>query len=481
VARATPLLVLLFAVTAGIYLLSGKTFFGYDGEITYRMSESLVLRHTAVITDPVYHVSQPYSPYGIGLSLLLVPLVFAGWIVLHDPRALVTLFEPAVVAGTCVALAVLLVDLGSTWRRALWLALVFAFATLAWHYSGLLVAEPAIGLSTVLAVLWLHRFSLLPRGRLLWLAGAALGVAVLMRWDALLLAAIPCGVYAGWAILRTRPSWRDRLGDTVAFGVPIAAAVAVNLWWDVFRWGSAFGGPQGANGYGFNTPLVKGVFGLLLSPGVGLLVYVPVLVLAIVGAPAFFQRWKAEALLIGGLLVVRLLLYGRWWAWEGGTTWGPRYLLPVIALLVVPIAFIPARRGLGILAWTFAGLSAGIELLGQAVPFGMYYGPVASGLVRAYHLVAVPDGTPLPGAASQTVNNIIDFNWIYAPIPMQIEFVLRGIVDPMWVKLAPLLPVVLALVVAGIVRMGRIASRMDNPLKEKGRPAGRPLRRSSSG
>jgi hypothetical protein len=464
VGRATPLLVLLFAITAGVYLLSGKTFFGYDGEITYRMSESLVLRHTAVITDPVYHVSQPYSPYGIGLSLLLVPLVFAGWIVLHDPRALVTLFEPAVVAGTCVALAILLVDLGSTWRRALWLSLVFAFATLAWHYSGLLVAEPAVGLSTVLAVLWLHRFIASPRALLLWLAGAALGVAVLMRWDALLLAAIPCGIYAGWGILRARPSWRTRLWDGVAFATPIAAGVGINLWWDLFRWGSAFGGPQGANGYGFNTPLAKGLFGLLLSPGAGLLVYVPVLVLALVGAPAFFRMWKVEALLIGGLLLVRLLLYGRWWAWEGGTTWGPRYLLPVIALLLVPIAFIPARRGIRMLAWSFAGISAGVELLGQAVPFGMYYGPVAAGLVRAYHLVAVPDGTPLPGAASQAVNNIIDFNWIYAPIPMQIEFVLHGIVDPMWVRLAPLLPVVLALVVAGIVRMSWIAGRLDSSL-----------------
>ena len=479
--RAAPLLVLLFAITAGVYLLSGKTFFGYDGEITYRMSESLVLRHTAVITDPVYHVSQPYSPYGIGLSLLLVPLVFAGWIALHDPRALVTVFEPAVVASTCVALAVLLVDLESTWRRALWLALVFAFATLAWHYSGLLVAEPAIGLSTVLAVLWLHRFSVSPRGRFLWLAGAALGVAVVMRWDALLLAAIPCGIYAGWGILRTRPSWRARLGDAVALGTPIAAAVAINVWWDVFRWGGVFGGPQGANGYGFNTPLVKGVFGLLLSPGAGLLVYVPVLVLAMVGAPAFFRRWKAEALLIAALLVVRLPIYGRWWAWEGGTTWGPRYLLPVIALLLVPIAFIPARRGLRILAWSFAGISAAIELLGQAVPFGMYYGPIASGIVRAYHLLAAPDGTPIPGAASQAVNNIIDFNWIYAPIPMQIEFMVHGLVDPMWARLALLLPLTLALVVAAIVRMSQIASRMDNALKEKGRPVGRPLRRSSSG
>ncbi len=161
--RATPLLLLLFAITAGVYLLSGKTFFGYDGEITYRMSESLVLRHSVVISDPIYHVSQPYSPYGIGLSLLLVPLVFFAWVVLHDPRALVTLFEPAVVAGTAIALAILVVDLGSTWRRALWLALVFAFATLAWHYSGLLVAEPAVGLCTTLAVLWLHRFIASPR------------------------------------------------------------------------------------------------------------------------------------------------------------------------------------------------------------------------------------------------------------------------------------------------------------------------------
>ena len=56
-----------------IYLLSGPVYYGYDGEIMYRVSESLVLRHSIIVTDPIYHYLQPYSSYGIGTSLALLP------------------------------------------------------------------------------------------------------------------------------------------------------------------------------------------------------------------------------------------------------------------------------------------------------------------------------------------------------------------------------------------------------------------------
>jgi hypothetical protein len=453
---------LLFVVVAGVYLLSGKTFLGYDGEIMYRMSESLALRHSAVITDPIYHTSQPYSPYGIGLSLLLVPLTFAGWLILHDPRSLITLFQPAVSAGEALTLFILLVDFGCSYRRALLLALVFAFGTLAWYYSGVMFAEPAIGLTALLSLLWVARYARRPRRLLLVGSGVLLGTAVLLRWDALPLEVLPFAAYAGWQIMRHRPRWASRIYDAAAFSVPIIVAILINIGWDVIRFGRPLGGPQGNYGYGFNTPLWKGVFGLLLSPGAGLVIYVPVLLLiALRGLPIFVRLWRPEAVLIGALVVVRLLVYGRWWAWEGGTTWGPRYLIPVIGVMLIPLAFVPAARMTQILMIVYSTIGVAIEGLGQLVPFGLYYGPVASALVRASHLRAAPDGTPLPGAASEAVNNVIDFNWIYAPIPVQIQFLMHGIVDPMWLRIWPLAILALGLALLACWYLYRAMGRLD--------------------
>jgi len=38
------------------------------------------------------------------------------------------------------------------------------------------------------------------------------------------------------------------------------------------------------------------------------------------------------------LFVVRLLFYARWWAWYGGNSWGPRFLVPVLPAFAPVIA-----------------------------------------------------------------------------------------------------------------------------------------------
>ena len=86
--KPRDLAILLLALTGLVYLLSGPVFYGYDGEIMYRVSESVVLRHSIVISDPIYHYAQPYSPYGIATSLALLPFVALGQLLMHDPRAL---------------------------------------------------------------------------------------------------------------------------------------------------------------------------------------------------------------------------------------------------------------------------------------------------------------------------------------------------------------------------------------------------------
>ena len=449
---------LLFATTALVYLLSGKTFFGYDGEIMYRVSESIVLRHSLQITDPIYSVNQPYSPYAIGLSLMMLPLVALGVAVFHDPRLLVTLLEPTVAAGTVVALNLLLVELGCSWTRSLLISLCYAFGTLAWYYSGVLFTEPVIGLCLVLGLLCLRLYQRRGERRWVALAGVVTGVAVLMRWDSLLLGAAPMGIYLLLAVVRQERPLMARAFDLAGFGLPIVAAMAVNLAYDLFRFHQALGGAYKADPFGYSTPLLKGLYGLWLSPGVGLFIYTPILLMSLVAARWFFQRWPMEAGLILALFLVRSVFYGRYWAWEGGATWGPRYLVPLIPLLLVPIAFLPRQRWLELAAIVLGSVGVLIQVLGQLVPYGLYYGTVVPQLMTQFGYCQC---VPFPGLQSQAVNAITDFDPRYAPLVVQVRYLFSGVMAPAWGPIALVVPFLLAAVGFVMFRIHRLAGRLD--------------------
>ncbi len=469
--RPERLTLLLFAITALVYLLSGKTFFGYDGEMMYRVSESIVLRHSIQVVDPIYHTNEPYAAYAIGMSLLMLPLVALGAVLLHDPRALVTLLEPAVTAGTVVALNLLLVELGCSWRRSLVVAVGYAFGTLAWHYSGLLFSEPVIGLCLVVAVLGLLVYR--RTGRVMWLviAGGAAGVEVLVRWDSVLTVAGPIGLYALWVVGRTARPLRSQIVKLVVFSLPIAVAIGIDLAYDVLRFGRPLGGGYAADPFGFSTPLLKGVYGLLLSPGMGLFVYTPVLIMSIVAFPCFLKLWKVEGTLLLALLAVRLLFYARYWAWDGGATWGPRFLVPLIPLMLVPLAFLPRDRRLEIVTMALAVVGVGIQLLGQLVPYGLYYGTVVPGLTTQ---VGLCHGClPFPGQQSEAVSNITDFDWQYAPLRVQLKYLLQGIMAPPWGGLAWAIPLFFAMVAYALVLVQRLALRLDVAARGEGRMSDR--------
>ncbi len=447
----------LFIVAFFIYLLSGPPFFGYDGEMMYRVSESLVLRHSFQVADPTYHISQPYSPYGLATSLLILPLVALGNLILHDPRALVTLYLPAITALTVVALSRLLVELGVSWTRSLWLSLVFGFATLAWHYAGVLFSEQLVAVAMVLSLLWLLFYRRTGRHRWLAAAGAALGLALLAREDSAALVAVPFSAYALWLVLQRHGGWLERGLDLASYASLLGLGGAAALAYDVFRYGRPLAGPYLATWAWFQTPIAKGVFGLLLSPGVGLLVLVPVLLLSPVGFPGFFRRWRAEALLIGGLTVPRILFYGTWYDWSGGSTLGPRYLIPLIPLLLLPLGFIEARPWLYVLAG-LAALGLAVELLEQVVPYGLYYGMVVPPI--ASHL-GICQCVPGPGPERVRVDDVIRFDWSSSALVVQTRLLLQGVMTPVWRPIAFIIPPVLVLIGVLVGRLLGAARRLD--------------------
>ena len=111
-------------------------------------------------------------------------------------------------------------------------------------------------------------------------------------------------------------------------------------------------------GYGFTGrlpfvhPLLSGLVGSAVHPGRGLFLYAPIVLAALLAAPRL--GWPARLLCFGVPLEL-VLVSARWYGWHGGSCWGPRYLVPILPLLVAPAVLAPLYGHPWLLANSLAG------------------------------------------------------------------------------------------------------------------------------
>jgi hypothetical protein len=293
--------------------------------------------------------SQPYwlvraggslvSRYPIGSAILTLP-VFApaalGRFDLAAPERLAALEQIAAAALTACGVALLYLALrrlagegAATWACSAYVlgtGILPCVGQRLWQHTGAVFA-----LSAGVAGLVCTRAPL-ARGALV---GFAVGVAVACRpVDALLAVAFLAAV--AWDDRRALPS------ALLGLAAPLALAALYNA--RVFGNALATGyGSEAAWGWRFGwLDLIDGEPGILISPARGLLVYSPVLLLAI--APL----WRASGkfrILLGGAAAYSLAM-GGWWAWHGGSSPGPRMLADTLPVLALGLA-LAVRDGVG--------------------------------------------------------------------------------------------------------------------------------------
>lgn len=122
----------------------------------------------------------------------------------------------------------------------------------------------------------------------------------------------------------------------------LGAGVILFLGYNYVRFGEwlNFGYP----GEGFTTNLMVGLYGLIFSPGKGLIIFAPITVFCV----AYFvfknhemnplHRYLFATSVIS--LACYLIVYARWESWHGGWCWGPRFLLPFVPLIHVMFPFL---------------------------------------------------------------------------------------------------------------------------------------------
>jgi hypothetical protein len=139
-----------------------------------------------------------------------------------------------------------------------------------------------------------------------------------------------------------------------------------------------FGSPLKTGYSGVAGAMVENValscWGFLFSPGKSIFIYVPPLLLAALGLRRFWRQHRTSGLLMLATVAPLALFYGAFPSWPGDWSWGPRYLVFAVPVLLLPmIGFLPGLRWPG---RTLAGavLVAGIvvQLLGNAFYWDHY-------------------------------------------------------------------------------------------------------------
>ena len=119
----------------------------------------------------------------------------------------------------------------------------------------------------------------------------------------------------------------------------------------------------------------RGLVGLLVSPGKGVFLYNPMLVLAVGGFVVFWRRERAWAAFVLAGFLGCLLLHGSAACYHGNWCWGPRYLCRYWGLLFLPVMFLGLGEGrlLRVRVGAFVVLAV-VGVLVQVAAVSMHHG-----------------------------------------------------------------------------------------------------------
>ena len=279
-------------------------------------------------------------------------------------RFVVSFFNAAVTAVLLGVFYLFTRWLGVGASAAMLATLLLGLTTPLWVYAKSFMAEPLQALGVLLTVWGVLRVRDHPTWS--WMVASGFLLAVLVKPS--------MAPLAGGAMAFL---WFGRLrGFFIVLGVAALAALPL-LAYNVARFGTPLETGYGAqaSAAGFSTPFWVGIYGLLLSSGKGLLWFAPVLWIAVSGARAMRQAGGTRRAAFGtivGLSVFALGFFGSFEHWAGDGSFGPRYLLPILPLLFVVVAFAlehGSRARLRAAQWlALAGLL--VQLGGVSIHFG---------------------------------------------------------------------------------------------------------------
>jgi len=334
-----------------------------------------------------------YTKKAPGISLLATPFIWLGHTVPNLNAIHVGLLTNIIITAlTASLLLIWLTELKLPPTIALLTSLGYGLCTIAWVYARMFWGLTILGSCFLIALWAIYRYanydsssphntfkiiSIRFKSNLWWLiiSSLALSFGLTLRFEAIL-AALFVGLYVAWHIWHYQRALGSGLIKLVTFALPLILTIGLLAWFNLYRYGSL-----SETGYTqeihFYLPWIGG-FGLLFSPGNGLFLFAPFMFILFFGIiPAWRQLSRPYFWLITIICLVYWVFYGSWFSWGGTWGWGPRFLLPILPLMMIFVAYalnwlLHYKMG-QFVAGLLASLSLIINLLGVAVDFNEHF------------------------------------------------------------------------------------------------------------
>lgn len=359
-----------------------------------------------------------YAKKGLGISLVALPFFMLNklWPLFGAVR-LTLLASSLLTAATGYFFYRLTRTLGFPSTTAAWGTLALGLATPLWPYARTLFSEPlaALGLCITLFSAFYYRQAEAHSTKLGALFGCSCGLAMLIlarSANGILVAPVLAYLgFIGWTRRTATSPLPFNVRELLALSLPLGGTLLLTLFYNYIRFHTWLTFPQAAIET-FSTPLVTGVTGLLISPGKGLLWYMPVVVFSLFGLPDWRKKGHLpEYILATTLIVFTLLLYAKWYDWTGGRAWGPRLLvtsIPALLVLCLPVLD-RLRQPQGYTRWWIGGvllLSVLVQLPGALWNFEWVEAEQMEDGISFAQLVWSPAHTPLITAWTDFANRL---------------------------------------------------------------------------
>jgi hypothetical protein len=307
-----------------------------------------------------------YIPWG---NRLVPP--FADWAL---SKYFVTIAVVGLISAAFTAFFFWFLGLFTRRRFVRWLLTgLLAIGTVSLPYSSNFYSHELVAAFLFVAFALLFLYSRQRAGRwALPAAGALLGLSFLTEYTVALVIAI-IGLYGLWLLRADARS----LGLLCLGGVaPLAALFTYNYicfgsaldtgYTHDFCWTAA----QGAGFSGFTYPRLGPLWDLTLGTYRGLFNMSPFLLLAVPGAAFMVRRgFRLEAAVCVVVAATFILAISAYWGWNGGRTDGPRYLVPIVPFVALPVVFWLDGIGRSIPGWALTIAIAGWSLFATWAQF----------------------------------------------------------------------------------------------------------------
>ncbi|MCU1386339.1 MAG: hypothetical protein JWL71_5036 [Acidobacteria bacterium] len=364
---------------------------------TLAIRQPRIVNGQVVGSQPIFYGKfgvdhRPYAPYGPFAAFLALPHHLAAraiaWIA-GVPRAplpgglpwvflvggLTTLFTATGAALAVAGFHRAALALGAPPGTALVLSLLLGGATVLWVYGVSFYCEGWQAAMLIWAAALLIEARAGSAADPARIAGAAALLMLVGLTKVTGMVFTPAFVLAVLAE-RMVPA-RSRLQVAIALSAGIAAAVAIHLTWNAYRFGLPFDFGYDASETVTHMPpqlfrladVPRGLVMSLVTPGKGLIVWAPALLLAATSLRDFWRRQPAVALGVVVAGVTGLLFFAAYLFPEAGYSHGPRTLVPIVPLLLLPAVARPIeqRSRAAVAACAIAGFT--IALLATSVSF----------------------------------------------------------------------------------------------------------------